>query len=595
MPNLSLFMRLLLRLKHSLSDRTYTMLVASLVGICAGFAAVMLRVAVHMTSHELVSTQLIPPWFKLAYPGVGLLLTAMLAGWIYREKTLGHAIGDLLYRISHKAGRVGSDKIYSRWMTSILTVGFGGSCGLESPILMTGGAIGSNIGGRFSMTAQQRTLMIGCGTAGALAGIFNAPVAGLIFSIEVILARVSLDNIVPLLISSVSATLLSSLLIGNDILFFFQITEAVAFREMPMFMLLGMVCGATAIYFNNTFHYLEGYFERLKMNRYLRAICAGALLSAIVLVFPATFGEGYNSVLDLLKGRPDTMVAASPIASWLVPDLTGWAFLVYLVALVLVKGLATSVTLGSGGSGGTFGPSLVLGGLTGFAFAHLLNLLGVEGVSAQHCTLVGMCGMMSGIQYAPLTAVFLIAELTGSYALFVPLMLVSAIAHLTTAYFQPDSPPVRYLKEHGGFDDRDDDTRVLDRLNINQLVETDFKAVPLEGTMTDLVEAISHSRRNVFPVIDTEGKLMGIINLDSVREIMFDHDKQRTPLRTLYTKPKLLVKQGERMREVMRMFEHTGYWSLPVVDSTGVYLGFVSKSRIFEVYRKQLMRKRAQR
>ncbi|MEH0157740.1 chloride channel protein [Limibacter armeniacum] len=576
--------------RKRLSERTFILIASSLVGIVAGLAAVLLKMTVHFVHHEMTSARYDENYFQLLYPVIGLLLTVLLAKVLYKETSVGHAISDILYSISRKQSIVAQGKMYSRWITSVITVGFGGSVGLESPIVLTGGAIGSNIGEALRLDYKSRTLLLGCGVGGAIAAIFNAPIAGLIFAIEVILTGVSVSNFIPLLIACVSATIISKLTVGDEILFTFNIVDAIKAEHLPFYVILGIVCGVTALYFNRMLHWAEHFVSKRNQNPYVIAILGGMFLSVLIFLTPPVYGEGYISIENILHGRSTELLSRSHIFGGLLQD--GWLFLLYIVILIIMKIIATSVTLSSGGSGGTFAPSMVLGGLAGFATGRFINLAGFADVSEVNFTLVGMSGVMCGIQYAPLTAIFLIAEITGGYTLFVPLMLVAAISYVTVTFFEPDSPHIRALKERGEYvHEADEDTKVLERLNINKLIETDLVTVPHEGVLEDLVEAISRSKRNIFPVVDAEGKLKGLVTLDDVRAVMFDVEKhQEVKIASLKQEPAELVYYGERMRDVMMKFEQTDAWNLPVVDAEGKYVGIVSKSRIFGVYRKQLIR-----
>jgi len=581
----SIVNRLLTLRKKYISERNFLFLVSALVGIAAGLAAVTLKSAVHYIHHNFTSEAYDENFYQLLYPIAGLIITVILARILY-SPLLGHAISDILYSIAKKSSKMAPRKTYSSMITSAFTVGFGGSAGLESPVFLTGSAIGSNIASSLNLPYQTRTLMIGCGTAGVIAAIFNAPIAGLIFSLEVILTQVTLANFIPLLISSVSATLVSIMLLGDEILFSFRLDEAYSAYDIPFYIGLGLICGVFSIGFSYIFHKTEHTFEKIK-NKFLRAFVGGIILSTLIFICPPVYGEGYYSILALMIGQEEFLVNRSVLFSQFD---TGWLFLVFLIIVLLAKALASAVTIGAGGSGGTFAPSMFLGGITGFSFARLVNLTGMAEVSESNFALVGMCGVLSGIQYAPLSAIFLIAELTGGYTLFIPLMVASAIAHITVSYFNADSPYVRFLIEKGELVKGTEDEKVLHHLKINQLIETDLKPVQEDGLLDDLITVISTSKRNIFPVLNTKGKLVGIITLDRVREIMFDLKKRETvSIKSLMNEPLEVIDVDEEMEEVMHKFEVTNVWNLPVVKE-GKYVGFVSKSRIFGLYREQLIR-----
>lgn len=571
--------------KKYISERNFLFMVSGIVGIAAGLAAVGLKSAVHYIHHNFTAEAYDENFYQLLYPIAGLIITVILARILY-SPLLGHAISDILYSITKKSSRMAPRKTYSSIVTSAFTVGFGGSAGLESPIILAGSAIGSNIANKLNLSYQTRTLMIGCGTAGVIAAIFNAPITGLIFSLEVILTRVTLASFIPLLISSVSATLVSIILLGDEILFSFRIEEAYSASDIPFYIGLGLICGFLSIVFSYIFHETEHAFEKIK-NRILRAFVGGIILSVLIFICPPVYGEGYYSILALLVGQEEFLINRSVLFSQFG---SGWLFLAFLIILLFVKAFASAVTIGAGGSGGTFAPSMFLGGITGFSFARLVNLSGMAEVSEGNFALVGMCGVLGGIQYAPLSAIFLIAELTGGYTLFIPLMVASAITHITVSYFNPDSPYVRFLIEKGELVKGSEDEKVLHQLKIDKLIETDLKPVQVDGLLEDLVTVISLSKRNLFPVLNADGGLVGIITLDHVREIMFDAQKRATvSIESLVHEPPDIVDIDEEMEEVMHKFEMTNAWNLPVVKD-GKYVGFVSKSRIFNLYREQLIR-----
>ncbi|MEM1138218.1 MAG: chloride channel protein, partial [Bacteroidota bacterium] len=506
-----------------ISERNFVLIISGIVGIISGLAAIILKESVHYIHHFLTAQDFSENYYQIFYPLIGLLLTVLLAKLLYREKQLGHAITDILYSISRKSSIMGKSKMYSRLFTSAFTVGFGGSAGLESPIVLTGSAIGSNIAQIVNLNYKLRTLMIGCGTAGVISAIFNAPIAGLIFSMEVILIEVSVASFIPLLVASVSATLVSLVLLGEDVLFSFKLVDTFNAFDTPLYITLGVICGFTSIYFLSILHKIENAFKKIK-NDYSTVLVGGVLLSIIIFIVPAVYGEGYEIIKALLNNDQKALVERSVFLN--PEEINGWILCVYLIAIVFVKAIASSITIGCGGSGGTFAPSLFLGGVTGYAFAKIINLSELAYISQSNFALVGMCGVLCGVQSAPLTAIFLIAELTGGYVLFIPLMIVSALSFSTVSYFQPYSIYIKELHTRGEYTAGDHDKKILSNLNINHLIERDFKKIPKSALLTDLIKIISVSKRNIFPVIDAEERLRGIVTLDDVREIMFDQEKQ---------------------------------------------------------------------
>ncbi|WP_020529586.1 chloride channel protein [Flexithrix dorotheae] len=572
-----------------ISERNFVLIISGIVGIVSGLAAVILKEAVHYIHHFLTSQDFTENYVQILYPVIGLFFTILLAKALYREEQLGHAITDILYSIAKKSSVIGKSKTYSRMITSAFTVGFGGSAGLESPIVLTGSAIGSNIAQLVNFNYKLRTLMIGCGTAGVISAIFNAPVAGLIFSMEVILIDVSVSSFIPLLSASVSATLVSLVLLGEDVLFSFKLVDTFNAFDTPLYIALGILCGITSKTFLKVLHATEDLFEKLK-NQYSRVLIGGALLSLTIFLVPPVFGEGYSIIKALLNNNHDPILDRSIFFDG--KEINDWIFLGYLVVIIIFKFVASSLTIGSGGSGGTFAPSMFLGGVTGFAFATLVNLTGFAYISESNFALVGMCGVLCGVQYAPLTAIFLIAELTGGYVLFIPLMIVSAISYSTVSFNNPISPYVTELYKRGEYAADDHDKKILNHLSIHSLIERDFKKIHQSAILEDLIKVISKSKRNIFPVLNGQNELTGIVTLDDVREIMFDGEKQKkVKISEIMNIPPAYIEYDEDMASVMQKFETANAWNLPVLKN-GKYEGFISKSRIFNVYRKQLVGKK---
>ncbi|MBT34349.1 MAG: chloride channel protein [Thalassobius sp.] len=569
-----------------ISERNFLLIISGIVGIISGLAAVILKETVHFIHHLLTSQEFSENYLQIFYPLIGLVFTVLLAKVLYSEKQLGHAITDILYSISRKSSIMGKSKMYSRLITSAFTVGFGGSAGLESPIVLTGSAIGSNIARIVNLNYKLRTLMIGCGTAGVISAIFNAPIAGLIFSMEVILIEVTVANFIPLLVASVSATLVSIVLLGEDVLFSFKLVDTFNAFDTPLYIALGIICGFTSVYFLSVLHRIEEGFKKIKSD-YKTVFVGGTILSLLIFLVPAVYGEGYSIIKALLNNDHEAIIERSIFIN--VNEINDWILFAYLVAVIFIKAIASSVTIGCGGSGGTFAPSLFLGGVTGYAFAKLINLSELAYISESNFALVGMCGVLCGVQYAPLTAIFLIAELTGGYILFIPLMIVSAISFSTVSYFYPNSIYITELHHRGEYAADDHDKKILSNLKITHLIEKDFKKIHKNALLADLIKVISVSKRNIFPVIDNDDKLTGIVTLDDVREIMFDANKQeKTKISAIMSVPPAFIEYNENMESVMHKFETSQAWNLPVIKD-GKYVGFLSKSRMFSVYRKQLI------
>lgn len=576
---------LIWRLKH-ISNNNFVLLLSGLIGLIAGIAAVTLKSTVHLIQTFLEKNLDITGvnFLYLFYPLIGILLTMLVANYFLREK-LGHGITQILYTISKNSSIVKSSMMYSRMITSAITVGFGGSVGLEAPIVVTGSAIGSNLAQLTHLNYKKRTLLIACGASGAISAIFNSPIAGVIFAIEVILVEATISKFIPILISSVTGSLVSLVLLGDDILFTFKIQDQFIAEDVPYYMLFGIACGIVSVHFTRVTYLVEKWVEKIK-NRVNRAVLGGIGLAIIILIFPPIYGEGYNTIKLLLAGSEEAIFQRSFFYGESSNTL---ALIIFLFSIIVIKPVASALTLGSGGSGGIFAPSLFMGGLSGYLFAATNNYLLPGSISTSNFTLVGMCGVMSGVLHAPLTAIFLIAEITGGYTLFVPLMLVSAISFTTIMYFEKHSLYTKNLVESGDLIQHDKDRYVLSLIDIKKVIESDLLTIAEDAKLGQLVELVKKSKRNIFPVINESNELQGIITLDDVRDVMFDEEARlNIEVKSLMQKPPTEVYPSDDMRTVMNKFEVTQAWNLPVIDN-GKYLGLVSKSRIFNAYRKKLI------
>lgn len=576
---------LIWRIKH-VNNKTFMLILAGLIGAISGCAAVLLKETVHLIQYALTSDFDIQfaNYFYFGFPLIGILITVLITKYILKER-LGHGITQILYDISKKSSIIRRTKMYSRMLTSAITVGFGGSVGLEAPIVVTGSAIGSNVGRLMHLNYKKRTLLIGCGAAGAISAIFNSPVAGVIFSMEVILADVTIAMFIPLLLASVTGALISLTLLGDDVLFSFKLVDSFEAVDTPYYILLGIICGLVSVYFTRVTYKVEHLISKVA-NVLGRAVLGGILLGLIIFVFPPIFGEGYNTIKLLLAGKGADILHTSLFFGKV--ENIGMV-LIFIFGVLLVKPVASALTIGSGGSGGIFAPSLFLGGITGFLFASSTNVLGWGAMSTSNFTLVGMCGVMSGVLYAPLTAIFLIAEITSGYELFVPLMLVSAISYSTSSIFEKHSLYTKHLIERGDLIQYDKDRQVLSQIDLSKIIEKDLLTIKPDASLGELVDLVKISRRNIFPVVNEEQELLGVVTLDDIREIMFDAEqREQIKVQTLMTIPPANVQPHENMQSVMGKFEKSGAWNLPVIEN-GQYKGFLSKSRIFNTYRKKLM------
>ncbi len=577
---------LIWRIKH-VKTRDFVIFLSALIGAIAGLAAVLLKETVHFIQN-LLKSGFLPNYFYFIYPLVGIILTIILSRYIFREK-LGHGITDIIYAIEKKSSLLKRTNMYTRMVTSALTVGFGGSVGLEAPIVVTGSAIGSNVSQFMHTDYKSRTILVGCGVAAAISAIFNSPIAGVIFCFEVIITDLTISGFIPLLIASVAGSLVSLALLGDDILFSFHLTDSFKASDTPSYILLGIICGLTSLYFTRMMNLVEIRIKKVK-NYIGRGLWGGILLGFVIIIFPLIYGEGYDVIKSLLSGENATIFQNNLILDQSSPIiLTG----LFLIGVILIKPVATALTIGSGGSGGIFAPSLFLGGITGFLSANVINqVYGGDLVSVSNFTLVGMCGVMSGVLHAPLTGIFLIAEITSGYTLFVPLMIVSAISFITISYYEEYSLYTKNLIERGDYNPYDQDKKVLGIIKLEKLIEMDLHTIEPDKKLKDLIRVVSKSKRNIYPVVNEQKELMGIITLDDIRAIMFDEEaREKTDLRNLMHSPPDTVNINDSMQVVMRKFEKTGAWNLPVIED-GKYKGFLSKSTIFNAYRNNLKRKK---
>ncbi len=586
MMKFSIILRKFLKWRVKKVDQRRFLYVLSFVtGLLSALAAVLLKNAIHYTEH-LLTTRFQSgniDYLYLAYPLAGMFLTVLFVRYIVKDK-IGHGISRVLYAISKGNSRLKPHNNWSSIIASTLTIGFGGSVGAEAPIVLTGASIGSNIGRIMKMNYRNITLLVGCGAAGAVAGIFKAPIAGVVFTLEILMLDLTISSIAPLLISSVTAATVSYLLMGRDVLFSFSVSDSFSLSNIPWYIVLGLGTAFISVYFTRATMYLEGQYEKI-VNPYLRLLTGGIVLGIMILLMPPLYGEGYDTIRNLLNGNTGALFEHS-----LFPGINnGWFLLIFILAMSLLKVVASSSTNGAGGVGGIFAPSLFIGGLGGYFVARLVNTLGNYTLPESSFTLAGMAGAMAGIMHAPLTAIFLIAEITGGYSLLVPLIITSTISYMTVIRFERHSIYHKRLARRGELITHDKDKAVLTRLDWTKEIETDLITINSKATLGDLVKVISASKRNIFPVVDEIGVLEGVVLLDNVREIMFNHDLyDDTYVSDFMIMPPSYIDKSEKVESVMDTFRKTGAWNLPVLDG-GKYVGFLSKSRIFSTYRDLLV------
>ncbi|MFA6482470.1 MAG: chloride channel protein, partial [Bacteroidales bacterium] len=519
-------------------------------------------------------------WLFLLYPVIGLLLTVLFVKYFVKD-SIAHGISNILYAISKKNSLLKRHNMYTSMIASTLTVGFGGSVGLEAPIVLTGSAVGSWLGQRFHLNYKSITLLVACGATGAIAAIFKAPIAGVLFSLEVLMLDLTMASLLPLMIAAVTATSIAWLLMGDSVLFSYSLKDIFTVSELPAFLILGVFTGVISIYFGQGLRLVEGRMDAIR-SVWARWLIGGSILALLIVMFPPLYGEGYSSLVDLLNGNAAGIFAKS----WWYSEVNHpWIFLGVISGTILLKVVATGVTTGAGGVGGVFAPSLFLGGLSGFFLARLLNMLGMANVSEVHFTLVGMAGVMSGVMRSPLTAMFLIAEITGGYLLIIPLMLTVAIAYITAHLVEPHSVYTRRLASRGELITHNKDKAAFTRMNIRGLIEKDIHPVSPEQTLGELVQVVAQSTRNVFPVLDPDGKFLGLIIMERLRPVMFQTENYKTMLcKDLMYTPEYLVEVSDTVEQIAQKIQASGKYILVVLDQ-GKYIGCVSRAQVFSKYR----------
>ena len=570
----------------SMPEQRMLLILAVVTGLGCGLAAVLLKYAIHGVQTFLTG------WFYASsssllyfvYPGVGMLLAYLLVRYLIKD-SIGHGVTKVLHAISRSDSKIKAHNCWSSMAASSVTIGFGGSVGAEAPIVYTGAAIGSNIARVLGLNYRQMTLLLGCGAAGAVAGIFKAPLAGILFTLEILMFNLSVSSIIPLLTTSVTATVVSAVLMGNDVAFA-TTAERFLITNLPYYIVLGVLCGFVSLYFIRMTLYIEDKVQAIK-TPFRRWLYTAIGLGILIFIFPPLYGESYGALNACLTENVDPLMNHSLLYGNLVSK--SWFLPLFFFGVLFFKVIAMSFTNAGGGVGGTFGPTLFVGGVLGFVMSRGINLSGFHHLPEANFALTGMAGLMAGVMQAPLTAIFLIAEITGGYKLLMPLIITSVCSFATIRGFEPYSIYTKRLAKSGDLLTHDNDQAVLVLLRTADLVETDFKTVGIDDSLGSLVEAVALSRRNTFPVIDADQHLLGIVSLDKIRAVMFDHNRyQTTFVKEFMQPPPDVVHLDEKMEQVMEKFETSGAWNLPVVDTRQRYVGFVSKSKIFSAYRAQL-------
>lgn len=583
------YMKLLRWREDHIPEKSFVVILAIIIGVASGLAAVLLKFLIGTISGLVnsVTEASQANYYYLVFPIIGIFLTGIYVRYVVRDN-ISHGVTRVLYAIAQKKSRLKFYNMYASLASSSVTIGCGGSVGAEGPIVFTGAAIGSNLGQAFRLSPHMLMMLVGCGAAAGISGIFKAPIAGVLFTVEVLMLDLTAGSVMPLIMASVAGATVAYVFTGYNVEFFFTQSEMFYTSRIPYVVLLGVFCGFVSVYFTKMIEVMERMFGRISRPRY-RFFLGSILLSVLIFVFPPLFGEGYESINYLLNGHVEQIFNNSLFYG--MRSSVG-ATLLLVGALCFMKVFATSATNGGGGVGGTFAPSLYVGCMAGFLFAYAVNSLGIVDptmpLSTKNFALVGMAGVMAGVMHAPLMAIFLTAEMTGGYSLFLPLLIVAAISYGTSRIFSNYSIYTKRLALQGELLTHQKDKTVLTLLKMDSVIETDFIPVHPNMSLKEMVDVISKSKRNLFPVTDDNGQLLGIVLLDDIRNIMFRPDLyRRMHVKRFMSMPPAKVELGTPMDQVMKMFDNTGAWNLPVVEE-GRYVGFVSKSKIFNSYRQVL-------
>jgi len=580
----TLFQKLIKFNANPVKLKRLVLILSLIIGLVSGLAAVLLKNTVFFT-HYLITHGFVfddSNYLYLAFPFIGISLTVIFATYIVRDD-IGHGVSRILYAISRKHGRIKSHNMYSSMIGSTLTIAFGGSVGLEAPIVLTGSSFGSYLGRLFRLNRKTVMILIGAGATGAIAAIFKAPVAAVIFSLEVLMIDLTMGALIPLLIASATGASIAYLLMGSGVLFSFDLVDGFYIRHLPYYMGLGVITGLVSLYFTSTALFVESKIQKIKL-RSVKVIIGGISLGLLIFLIPSLYGEGYEFLQLLINNKVDGLVNEDIFGS----SSSTTHLLIFLALILIFKVVAMAITNGSGGVGGIFAPSLFIGGVTGILYARLINLLPIDNIPEKNMALVGMAGVMAGVMHAPLTGIFLIAEFTGGYELFTPLIITATISYLTIMYFEPHSIYTKYLAERGELFTHHKDKSVLQMMDVKSHLETNFNTIDKESTLGELVKVVAKSERNIIPVIDDENNFYGLVFVNDIRNIIFNQELyENTKVANLMYMPDTVINSNESMEEVAHKFQETRHYNIPVIDD-GKYIGFVSRARIFSTYRKLL-------
>lgn len=579
-----LYQSILNFLRTKLSKVQFIMVIATLVGFFSGLVAVLLKTLVHRLQHWVENVS-IHRYAYLLFPTIGLVITVFIVRY-FLGKQIEKGIAMVLKSIARKSSFIPLKHAYAHVVTSSLTVGLGGSVGLEAPIVATGSAIGSNISRISDLNYQERTLLIACGAAAGISAVFNAPIAGVIFAVEVLLTETVVSYFIPLIISSVVGVLCSKIILQESSLFNFVLKQSFDYNNVPFYILIGILAGFVSLYYARIFKRTEHRIHAWKLNVFAKAVFGGLLLLAIFFVFPPLFGEGYDRVKLVANGSFDTFVDNTTLFSKLGEH---WGIIAFTALIVLFKPIAAGITIGSGGNGGNFAPSLFAGSYLGFFFSKLINSTPWFKIPEGNFSLVGMAGLLSGVMYCPLTAIFLIAEITNGYELFIPLMIVSSISFFIVKSYEPYSMDLKKLALEGQVFTHKKEKNILTSISLDEMLQDSYESISIDKKLKDIVEIIKRSEKNIFAVVDAKEKFAGIIELNDIKQKLFQPDQfEKVSIRAIMKKPAAVLRRDEDMHAVMERFDVTQSWYLPVLDKDKKFIGFISKSKLFNKYREIL-------
>ncbi|MDZ4793938.1 MAG: chloride channel protein [Bacteroidota bacterium] len=571
-------------LRTRLSRVQFIMVIATLVGFASGITAVLLKTIVHRLQHEVESISF-HRYAYLLFPMIGLLLVVFITRYFFGGQ-LEKGIAMVLKAIARKYSFIPARHTYAHVVTSSITVGLGGSVGLEAPIVATGSALGSNISRISDLNYNERSLLIACGAAAGISAVFNAPIAGVIFAVEVLLTETVVSYFIPLIISSVIGVLCSKIILEESSLFNFVLKQSFDYHNVPWYVVLGIVSGFVSLYYARLFKRSEKIIHAWKLNLFVKALLGGLLLFGLFFVLPPLFGEGYESVKVVANGSFTTFSDNTTLFSRLGEN---WGIIAFTALIVLLKPIAAGITIGSGGNGGNFAPSLFTGSYLGFLFSKLLNNVSWINIPVGNFSLVGMAGMLSGVMYCPLTAIFLIAEITNGYELFIPLMIVSSISFFIVKSYEPYSMDLKKLALEGQVFTHKKEKNILTSISLQEMLGESYDTISIENKLHDLVEIIKRSQKNIFAVIDAKNRFAGIIELNDIKQKLFQPNEfDRVTIRSLMKKPAAILQITDDMHTVMEKFDHTQSWYLPVLNKERRFLGFISKTKLFNKYREIL-------